>query len=123
MCIRDRCADLMIFHKTRKKPKGSVETFSGKKLAPGDYESFPITTEDFGMVMLHLGERARGAFTVSQVSAGSKNHFAFEIFGTKAGIAWNQESPDTLWTVSYTHLMTPSRLSSTKRMRAPEGAR
>ena len=87
----------MIFHKTRKKPKGSVETFSGKKLAPSDYESFPIDTEDFGMVMLHLGERARGAFTVSQMSAGSKNHFAFEIFGTKAGVAWNQEQPDTLW--------------------------
>jgi predicted dehydrogenase len=97
LSITEVCADLMIFHKTRKKPKGSVETFSGKKLAPGDYESFPIDTEDFGMVMLHLGERARGAFTVSQVSAGSKNHFAFEIFGTKAGVAWNQEQPDTLW--------------------------
>ncbi len=95
--ITEVCADLMIFHKTRKKPKGSVETFSGKKLAPADYESFPINTEDFGMVMLHLGERARGAYTVSQVSAGSKNHFAFEIFGTKAGVAWNQEQPDTLW--------------------------
>jgi predicted dehydrogenase len=97
LSITEVCGDLMIFHKTRKKPKGSVETFSGKKLAPSDYESFPIDTEDFGMVMLHLGERARGAFTVSQVSAGSKNHFAFEIFGTKAGVAWNQEQPDTLW--------------------------
>jgi predicted dehydrogenase len=97
LSITEVCADLTIFHKTRKKPKGSVETFSGKKLSPNDYESFPIDTEDFGMVMLHLGERARGAFTVSQVSAGSKNHFAFEIFGTKAGVAWNQEQPDTLW--------------------------
>jgi predicted dehydrogenase len=97
LAITEVCADLMIFHKTRKKPKGSVETFSGKKLAPSDYESFPINTEDFGMVMLHMGERARGAFTVSQMSAGSKNHFAFEIFGTKAGVAWNQEQPDTLW--------------------------
>ena len=91
------CADLAIFHKTRKRPKGSVETFSGKKGITGDYESFPITTEDFGMVMLHLGDRARGAFTVSQMSAGRKNRFAFEIFGTKAGIAWDQEQPDTLW--------------------------
>jgi predicted dehydrogenase len=91
------CADLAIFHKTRKRPKGSVETFSGKKGVVGDYESFPITTEDFGMVMLHLGDRARGSFTVSQMSAGRKNRFAFEIFGTKSGIAWDQEQPDTLW--------------------------
>jgi predicted dehydrogenase len=44
-----------------------------------------------------LGDRARGAFTVSQMSAGRKNEFAFEIFGSKAGLAWNQEQPDTLW--------------------------
>ena len=47
--------------------------------------------------MLRMGERARGAFTVSQMSAGRKNRFAVEIFGTKAGVAWNQEEPDTLW--------------------------
>ncbi len=91
------CADLSTFHKTRKRPKGSVETFSGKKSATADYETFPVDTEDFGVVMLHLGDKARGAFTVSQMSAGCKNHFAFEIFGTKAGVAWNQEQPDTLW--------------------------
>jgi predicted dehydrogenase len=91
------CADLAIFHKTRKRPKGSVETFSGKKGISGEYETFPIDTEDFGMVMLHLGDKARGAFTVSQMSAGRKNRFAFEIFGTKSGIAWDQEQPDTLW--------------------------
>jgi len=97
MPITSVCADLTIFHETRKRPKGSVETFAGKKAANTDYETFPIDTEDFGMVMLRLGKRARGAFTVSQMSAGCKNHFAFEIFGSKAGVAWNQEQPDTLW--------------------------
>jgi predicted dehydrogenase len=97
LAITEVCADLAIFHKTRKRPKGSVETFSAKKATAVEYEVFPIDTEDYGMVMLHLGDRARGAFTVSQMSAGSKNHFAFEIFGTKAGVAWNQETPDTLW--------------------------
>lgn len=91
------CADLATFYKTRKRPKGSVETFAGKRPGATDYESVPIDTEDFGMVMLRLGEKARGAFTVSQMSAGRKNHFAFEIFGTKAGAAWNQEQPDSLW--------------------------
>ncbi|MBV9405503.1 MAG: Gfo/Idh/MocA family oxidoreductase, partial [Acidobacteriaceae bacterium] len=91
------CADLSTFYKTRKRPKGSVETFSAKKSAGADFESFPVDTEDFGMVMLRLGDKARGAFTVSQMSAGCKNRFAFEIFGSKAGVAWNQEQPDSLW--------------------------
>lgn len=91
------CADLTIFHKHRKRPKGSVETFSAKKAAPSEYESFPIETEDFGMVLLHLGDRTRGSFTVNQMAAGCKNYFAFQIFGTKASVAWNQEQPDTLW--------------------------
>jgi len=95
--ITSLCADFTIFHKTRKRPKGSVETFAGKKRAPSEYDEFPIDTEDFGMVMIHLGQRAKGAFTVSQMSAGRKNRFAFEIFGTKAGVAWDQERPDTLW--------------------------
>jgi predicted dehydrogenase len=97
LSITALCADLAIFHKTRKRPKGSVETFSAKKAAATDYETFPVDTEDFGAVLVHLGDRARGSFTVSQMSAGRKNRFAFEIFGTKAGVAWNQEEPDTLW--------------------------
>lgn len=97
LSITALCADLATFHEKRKRPKGSVETFSGKKLDPSEYESFPIDTEDFGMVLLRLGERARGAFTVNQMAAGCKNYFAFQIFGTKASVAWNQEQPDTLW--------------------------
>ena len=91
------CADLQTFHKTRKRPKGSVETFSGKTTAPQDYDNFPVDTDDFGAVLLRLGDRARGSFTVSQMSAGCKNKFSFEIFGSKAGVGWNQERPDELW--------------------------
>ena len=35
LSITSVCADLSTFHKTRKRPKGSVETFSGKKVARG----------------------------------------------------------------------------------------
>jgi predicted dehydrogenase len=91
------CADMQIVHKTRKRPKGSVETFTRKMLKPEDYDEVPVDTEDFGAVLLHLGERARGAFTVSQVNAGCKNRFQMEIFGTESGIMWNQERPDELW--------------------------
>ena len=48
--------------------------------------------------MLHQGDRARGCLhRQPDVAAGRKNKFAFEIFGTKAGVAWDQEQPDTLW--------------------------
>lgn len=91
------CADLATFHTTRKRPKFAVETFTGKTLSPDDYDSIPIDTEDFGSVLLRLGDRARGCYTVSQMSAGCKNRFQIEIFGTKCGVMWNQERPDELW--------------------------
>ena len=91
------CADLQTFHKSRKKPKGAVETFTGKTLRPEDYTEIPIDTDDFGSVLLRLGDRARGCFSVSQMSAGCKNRFQFDIFGTKSGVSWNQERPDELW--------------------------
>jgi predicted dehydrogenase len=97
MSITALCADLQTFHTTRKKPKGSIQTFAGKKLRPEDYDPIEIDTEDFGAVLVRLGDRARGAFTVSQISAGCKNRFQVEIFGTKAGVIWNQERPDELW--------------------------
>ena len=54
-------------------------------------------TEDFGATLFHLDGGGRGAFTASQVSAGCKNRLSMEIFGTHAGVAWNQERPDELW--------------------------
>ena len=95
--LRSLCADLQIFHKTRKRPKHSVETFTGKLLKPEDYESVAIDTEDFGSAIFRIGERGRGAFTASQVSTGRKNCLRIEIYGTKASVAWNQERPDELW--------------------------
>jgi predicted dehydrogenase len=95
--ITELCADLQTFHKTRKKPKGSVETFTGKTLSPSDYTEVPIDTEDFAAVLLRLGDRARGAFTVSQISAGRKNRLCIEIYGTKGSATWDQERPDELW--------------------------
>ncbi|MBM3782851.1 MAG: Gfo/Idh/MocA family oxidoreductase [Acidobacteria bacterium] len=97
LSITGLCADLATFHKTRRRPKVAIQTFAGKKLQPSDYEEVKITTEDYGGVLLHLGDRVHGAYTVSQVAAGNKNRFQFEIYGTKGGVMWNQERPDELW--------------------------
>jgi predicted dehydrogenase len=95
--VESLCADLQIFHPTRKKPKRSVESFTGKLPSAEDVEDTPVTTEDFGAVIFRLGDSARGAMTASQVSAGRKNGLNVEIFGTKSSVAWNQERPDELW--------------------------
>ncbi len=95
--IASLCADLNTFHKTRKRPKGPIETFAGKMLKPEDYVETPIDTEDFGAVVFRMDNDARGAFTASQVSAGRKNRLSLEIYGTKCGVAWDQERPDELW--------------------------
>jgi predicted dehydrogenase len=95
--VKSLCADLQTFHPTRKKPKRSVETFTGKIPTAEDVDDILVTTEDFGTVIFHLGEKARGCMTASQVSAGRKNAFKFEIYGTKSSVAWNQERPDELW--------------------------
>ncbi len=95
--ITSLCADLQTFHNTRKRPKGPVETFAGKALKPEDYVEVPMETEDFGAVIFRMGDSTRGSFTASQVSTGRKNRLSLEIFGTKAGVAWDQERPDELW--------------------------
>jgi len=91
------CADLNTFYKTRKKPKGPVETFAGKTLRPDEYTEVPIDTEDFGAMIFRMDNGARGAMTVSQVSAGRKNRLFLEIYGTKSGVAWDGERQDELW--------------------------
>jgi predicted dehydrogenase len=95
--ITSLCADLTTFLDTRKKPKGSVETFTGKTLQPSEYDEVAIKTEDFGAMIFAMGEKTKGSLTVSQVSVGRKNRLFIEIFGSKASVAWNAECPDELW--------------------------
>jgi predicted dehydrogenase len=106
--VTSLCADLQTFHATRKQPKHSVETFANKLRGPGDYVETPVTTEDFGAVVFRMGNRTRGSMTASQVSAGRKNGFSLEIYGTKSSVAWNQERPDELW---QGHRDTPNSIS------------
>ena len=95
--VSSLCADLQTFHRTRKQPKHSVETFANKLLGPEDYIETAVDTEDFGAVIFRMGARTRGSVTASQVSAGRKNRLNIEIYGTRSSVAWNQEHPDELW--------------------------
>jgi predicted dehydrogenase len=91
------CADLLTVHPLRRRPKGEVETFSGKLGGGADLEPVEITTEDYGAILIRYAGGARGTLVVSQVTAGRKNCLRYEIAGEEAALAWNSECPEELW--------------------------
>ena len=90
-------ADLKTVHEVRNRPKGEVETFTGKTTQQIQTEPVEITTEDYGCVMFRFTGGARGSLYVSQVTAGRKNCLRWEISGSKCALAFNSESPNELW--------------------------
>lgn len=92
-------ADLWTVHPNRKKPVSHADTFSGsdEDQADGEYEDIPIHTEDYASVLIRFDDGSKGAFTVSQVSAGRKNALSFELNGTCKSAYWKQEEPAKLW--------------------------
>ena len=90
-------ADLNTIHKIRRRPKGEVETFTGKMKAKQKTEPVRIATDDYGCVVFRFKGGARGCLWVSQVTAGRKNCIRYEIAGSKSALAWNSESPNELW--------------------------
>ncbi|WP_233516996.1 Gfo/Idh/MocA family protein [Pseudotabrizicola alkalilacus] len=53
--------------------------------------------DDNAHVLLRYSSGARGMLWCSQVAAGQENGLRLRIYGTKAGIEWEQETPNTLW--------------------------
>jgi predicted dehydrogenase len=90
-------ADLLTVHPIRRRPKGEVETFSGKLGGPRETEPVDIATEDFGSILFRFRGGARGSLWVSQVTAGRKNCIRYEIAGSRSALAWNSETPNELW--------------------------
>jgi len=95
--IKSVMADFSTIHKNRLKPKGEVETFAGKIEKNTSMEKIPISTEDAAVILFRFDNGALGNVTLSQVSAGRKNYFWFEINGSKQSLRWDQESPNQIW--------------------------
>ena len=91
------CADLRTIHPIRQRPRGEVETFSGKGRAAAATEPIAIQTEDCGSVLIRFKGGARGNLWVSQATAGRKNYLHYELSGSQCALAWNSERPDELW--------------------------
>lgn len=91
-------ADLATFYRERLKPRGPVDTFAGKtERGETTYDKVKIETEDAALMLLRFEGGAKGSLTVSQVSAGRKNSLSFEVDGSAKALAWNSESPNSLW--------------------------
>ncbi len=62
-----------------------------------DFRSFaggPL--EDYAALLLRLDGGAAGSLVLSAVAGGRKNQFLLEIEGSRAGLTWDQEEPNTL---------------------------
>ena len=88
-------ADLATFVGLRQEPQGPVETFSTERSA--DTVARPMQTEDVASILFRFDNGARGAVSVSQISAGRKNSLQWEIDGSTDAAAWDSETPDHLW--------------------------
>lgn len=95
--IEGVCADLQTALPTRQRPTGNVETFSSKLGGPRPSEPTPITTDDYGSLLIRFAGGGRGVLWVSQVTAGRKNMIRYELAGSRAALAWESERPNELW--------------------------
>lgn len=52
--------------------------------------------DDDANVLLRLGGGAKGTLVCSQVACGEENRLSFRIYGSRAGLEWHQQEPNTL---------------------------
>jgi len=95
-------ATLETFHKTRRRPRGQVQTFA--KVNPADMESYPVDTEDFASVLLQFGDAPHGFSSgvhanasISQVAAGWKCSLSVGIYGTEGSVRWDLQQPNEIY--------------------------
>jgi predicted dehydrogenase len=88
-------ADLATFVGLREEPRGPVETYSTERSS--DTVAREMATEDVASILFRFDNGARGAVSVSQISAGRKNSLQWEIDGSAGAAAWDSETPDHLW--------------------------
>ena len=88
-------AELTTFMPTRHEPTRPVETFATERSS--DFVPRAIATEDAASILLRFDGGARGAVSISQISAGRKNSLQYEIDGSEGAWAWDSEQPDQAW--------------------------
>jgi predicted dehydrogenase len=90
--IHSVCARTAIAHAER--PRHEAHSF---ERGDGDGAPRAVETEDIATVLFETDSGIVGSTVISQVSAGRKNRLWFEVAGTEAAVAFDQEQPETLW--------------------------
>lgn len=89
-------ADLHTLVPVRRHPPGPVETFAATSSDEQLVEEV-MTSDDAAGILLRYEGGAKGAVTISQVSAGRRNAVRYEIAGSDSALSWTSEQPDDLW--------------------------
>jgi len=93
--VAEVMADLHTLVPVRRHPKGPVESFAKAEVS-GDLIEEEMSSDDAAGILLRYDGEARGAVTISQVSAGEKNSVRYEVAGSEASLSWYSQHPDQL---------------------------
>lgn len=89
-------ADLHTLVPVRRHPAGPVETFAAVD-DTADLVEEEMRSDDAAGILLRYEGGARGAVTISQVSAGQKNSVRYEVAGSQSALRWLSSNPDDLF--------------------------
>ena len=93
--VTEVMADLHTLVPVRRHPAGPVEAFA--PVAEGEeLIEERMTSDDAAGILLRYEDGARGAVTISQVSAGQKNSLRYEVAGSDSSLRWHSGQPDDL---------------------------
>ena len=82
-----------LFEERMKPPEGDRQTFAQ---SDGQGTAMPVDTEDMAVVLFKTQRGGLGSVTISQVSAGWKNHLVLEVDARESSFVWDQEQPNNL---------------------------
>ena len=78
-----------------------LEFITGKKIASlcADLSRFVPgrLLDDDANILLRFEGGGKGTMSCSQVACGEENNLSIRAYGSKAGIEWRQQEPNTLW--------------------------
>jgi predicted dehydrogenase len=94
--VTEVMADLHTLVPVRRHPAGPVETFAAVTETE-DLVEEEMRSDDAAGILLRYEDGARGAVTISQVSAGQKNAVRYEIAGSDSALRWSSPRPDDLF--------------------------
>ena len=100
--IQSLIADIQIVHQTR----------------PGRDGAEPVTNDDQAQIMCRFDGGAMGGLYISRIATGRKMGYAYDIYGTRGAIRFDQEDQNALWL--YKGDQRPDRQGFTKILTGPE---